>query len=366
MTSSVDPAPYAHLTPHGMLDALSAAGFPVTGGLLQLNSYENRVVQAALEDGSAIVAKYYRPQRWSDAQILEEHLYARELAAADLPVAAPLVLGVSKGSSGDGEAPGIGAEGAARLRLCGTPPTLGHWPLADSAACRFAVAPRRAGRAPELEDPHTLAWIGRLLGRLHVVGRRRPFDVRRTLDCETYGSQARARVEASGLLGDAEAETWLGVSARAIDAARAAFERVGPSHPLRLHGDCHPGNILWREEGVDAGPLFVDLDDACMGPAVQDLWMLLSGDRESMRLQLHHVLGGYRAFADFDSAELALIEPLRTLRMIHHSAWLAERWSDPAFPAAFPWFGTPAYWNQQTVQLREQVEHMELPPLRVD
>jgi Ser/Thr protein kinase RdoA (MazF antagonist) len=347
MTPPVDPAPYAHLTPHGMLDALSAAAFPVTGGLLQLNSYENRVVQAALEDGGAVVAKFYRPQRWSDAQILEEHAFACELAAEDLPVAAPLTL-----QSED-----------AALRITGEPPTLGHWPLPGAAPCRFAVSPRRAGRAPELEHPQTLAWIGRLLGRLHVVGRRRPFEARRTLDCDTYGTEARARVEAGGLLTEPQAEAWLGVSARAIDAARSAFERAAPLRMLRLHGDCHPGNILWREEGADAGPLFVDLDDACMGPAVQDLWMLLAGDREGMQLQLRHVLDGYRAFSDFDTAELGLVEPLRTLRMIHHSAWLAERWSDPAFPAAFPWFGTPAYWAQQTVQLREQLEHMALPPL---
>ena len=162
----------------------------------------------------------------------------------------------------------------------------------------------------------------------------------------------------------AQASAWLSASGHAIDAARAAFEAAGPLRRLRLHGDCHPGNILWREEGEHAGPLFVDLDDACMGPAVQDLWMLLSGDREAMQGQLAHVLGGYRAFADFNPAELGLIEPLRALRMIHHSAWIAERWDDPAFPAAFPWFGTPAYWDQQTTQLREQLEQMDLPALR--
>ena len=216
------------------------------------------------------------------------------------------------------------------------------------------MAPRRAGRSPELESPHTLAWLGRLLGRLHAaVGARRPFEHRRTLDCDSYGTQARDRVAQSGLLTDAQSAAWLGASGHAVDAARAAFEAAGPLRRLRLHGDCHPGNILWREEGDFAGPLFVDLDDACMGPAVQDLWMLLSGDRDAMQVQLSHVLGGYRAFMDFNSAELGLIEPLRALRMIHHSAWIADRWDDPAFPAAFPWFGTPAYWDQQTTQLRE-------------
>ena len=358
MTNLSRRAPYARLTPHQMLDALSAAGLDVTGGLLQLNSYENRVVQAALDDGDAVVAKFYRPGRWSDAQILEEHTFACELAAEDLPVAAPLVL-----------EPRLAEPG---LRLSGAPPTLGHWrpaPEADEDAAepdrvyRFAVAPRRAGRAPELESPFTLAWIGRLLGRMHTVGARRPFVERRTLDCDSYGTQARRRVEESGLLTPAQSAAWLAVSEQAIAAARRAFDDAGPLRTLRLHGDCHPGNILWRDEGESAGPLFVDLDDACTGPAIQDLWMLLSGSREAMQIQLSHVLGGYRAFMDFLPAELGLVEALRTLRMIHHSAWLAERWEDPAFPAAFPWFGTPAYWDQQTGQLREQLEHMALPPL---
>jgi len=322
MTFPPDDAPYARLTPHRMLDALAAAGLPVTGGLMQLNSYENRVVQAALEDGAAVVAKFYRPHRWSDAQILEEHAFARELEADDLPVAAPIALDAS------GEAAG--------LSLSGDPPTLGHWALAAEgedeagappASYRFAVAPRRAGRAPELESQDTLAWIGRLLGRMHNVGARRAFVVRRTLDCDSYGTQARRRIEESGLLTPAQSSAWLTVSGHAIEAARRSF------------------------------------DDACMGPAIQDLWMLLSGGREAMQVQLSHVLNGYRAFMDFNPAELGLVEALRTLRMIHHSAWIADRWNDPAFPAAFPWFGTPAYWDQQTGQLREQLEHMALPAL---
>jgi Ser/Thr protein kinase RdoA (MazF antagonist) len=359
MKSAPDHAPYANLTPHRMLDALAAAGLGVTGGLLQLNSYENRVVQAALDDGSAVVAKFYRPARWSDAQILEEHQFARELEAAELPVAAPIVLDASHAGTD--------------LTLAGDPPTLGHWHIAPDAddtagtpdaVHRFAVAPRRAGRAPELESPHTLAWIGRLLGRMHSVGAQRPFAHRRALDCDSHGTQARRRVEDSGLLTPAQAATWLAVSEHAIEAARRAFDEGGPLRLLRLHGDCHPGNILWRDEGEHAGPLFVDLDDACTGPAIQDLWMLLSGDRDAMQVQLSHVLHGYRAFMDFNPAELGLVEALRTLRMIHHSAWLAERWDDPAFPAAFPWFGTPAYWDQQTTQLREQLEHMALPALQ--
>jgi Ser/Thr protein kinase RdoA (MazF antagonist) len=353
-------APYAHLTPHHLLDAIAAAGFPVTGGMLQLNSYENRVVQLALEDGSAVVAKFYRPARWTDAQILEEHQFTLELAAADLPVAAPIPL--------------VPPQEDPALVVSTDPPTLGRWRVRDEDAAapegiheatyRFAVAPRRAGRAPELENPQTLAWIGRLLGRLHNIGATATFQHRRTLDVDTFGWQARDRVERSDALGPgAEAAVWLDTSARALKAVERAFAAAGSIAHLRLHGDCHPGNILWREEGESAGPLFVDLDDACTGPAMQDLWMLLSGDRESMRSQLHHVLEGYRVFRRFDAAELALIEPLRTLRMVHHSAWLAERWSDPAFPSAFPWFGSPAYWNQQVTQLREQIESMEEAPL---
>ncbi len=359
MTAFADRAPYARLTPHQMLDALAAAGFPITGGLIQLNSYENRVVQAALERGGAVVAKFYRPRRWTDDQILEEHTFAIELETEELPVAAPEVLSSPYNN--------------AALGLVGHPPTLGHWqPEVDaddddrtpSPVYRFAVAERLAGRSPELESPHTLAWLGRLLGRMHTVGARRPFEHRRTLDCDTYGTQAVRRVEQSDLLTRAQSATWLSVANQAVDAARRAFEGADSMRSIRLHGDCHPGNILWREEGDFAGPLFVDLDDACMGPAVQDLWMLLSGDREAMQGQLSHVLNGYRAFRDFNAAELALIEPLRALRMIHHSAWIADRWDDPAFPAAFPWFGTPAYWDQQTTQLREQLEHMTLEPLR--
>ena len=358
MNVAANPAPYARLTPHQMLDALAAAGFSVTGGLLQLNSYENRVVQVALDGGQAVVAKFYRPGRWSDAQILEEHVFAAELAADDLPVASPCIL--SAGTP------------VAALTLLGQPATLGHWQPerdanedddAPSLVYRFAAAPQRGGRAPELENPHTLAWLGRLLGRMHRVGARRPFEHRNTLDCDSYGTRARARVERSGLLTDSQAPAWLSVSGDAVEAARQAFTNAGPLRLLRLHGDCHPGNILWRDEGEFAGPLFVDLDDACTGPAVQDLWMLLSGDRAAMQRQLTHVLNGYRAFNDFNPAELGLVEALRTLRMIHHSAWIAERWDDPAFPAAFPWFGTPAYWDQQTTQLREQLEHMALPPL---
>ena len=325
------PHPFESLTPQAVLDALDTVGLRGDGRLLQLNSYENRVFQVFLEDSRVIVAKFYRPERWSDAQILEEHAFAAELAAAEVPVVAAFAL--SHGS------------------------TLAHT-MIDQQVFRFAAFARFAGRAPELEDTATLSWLGRFIARLHSVGDQRAFTARRALNADTFGDQALAQILSLDMVPPAQAAGWTAACVDAIAAANSAFDRVQPQ-TLRLHGDCHLGNILWRH----SGPHLVDLDDACMGPAVQDLWMLLSGDREEMGAQLAAVLSGYRQFRSFNLNELALIEPLRTLRMIHHSAWIAERWGDPAFPAAFPWFGTAAYWGQQTAQLREQVEAMEQPAL---
>jgi Ser/Thr protein kinase RdoA (MazF antagonist) len=330
--------PFDHLTPQAVLDALDAVGQRGDGRLLQLNSYENRVFQVMLESGGAVVAKFYRPGRWSDLQIAEEHAFAAELATAEVPVVAPLPL----------------ADGS----------TLAHADIGGQAF-RLAVYPRRAGHGPELDQPDTLRWLGRFIGRLHAVGAERSFEHRRRLDADSFGHQALARLLALDCIGPAQLDAWRSTCQQAlamVDAALAAM----PFAALRLHGDCHPGNILWRAEGDGGGPHIVDLDDAVNGPAVQDLWMLLSGEAAAMRTQLAAVLQGYRQFRRFDLRELALIEPLRTLRMLHHSAWLAERWTDPAFPAAFPWFGTPNYWSQQTVQLREQIQAMAAPPLDLD
>jgi Ser/Thr protein kinase RdoA (MazF antagonist) len=324
---------YADLTPQHVLAALDAVGLRGDGRILQLNSYENRVFQVFLEDGRAVVAKFYRPGRWSDAQIVEEHTFALELAEAEVPVVAPLVLQAAE----------------AGVVLHGEPPTLA---LHDGH--RFAVAPRCAGREPELDDPETLRRIGAFIGRLHAVGRRAPFAHRHHLEAHADGRRALKLLLDGGFVTPHEAPAWRASAEQALELVEAAFASAQPLATLRLHGDCHIGNVLWR----DGRPNVVDLDDAMQGPAVQDLWMLVSGDAHTMARQLDTLLAGYEDFAEFDDRERRLIEPLRTLRMLRHSAWLAERWIDPTFPLNFPFFGSAAYWSQQTTQLREQIELM--------
>ncbi len=337
--------PYAGLTPDTVLDALAGVGLRGDGRLIQLNSYENRVFQVFLEDGRVVVAKFYRPARWSDEQILEEHAFAAELEAHELAVAAPWGLEVDAGSQEGTECGLVGAT-LARFRSA-------------SGDYRFSVTARLTGRAPELEDPGALEWLGRFLGRLHAVGARRAFDHRQTLSVATFGGASRDWLLRHDVIPPDAAPAWRETVGTALDAVQAAFDRGPAPRQLRLHGDCHLGNVLWSADG----PRLVDFDDAVNGPAVQDLWMLLSGDRGSMTRQLGAALDGYEAFMDFDGRELRLIEPLRTLRQLHHSAWIARRWSDPAFPAAFPWFASPAYWAEQTTRLREQIEAMAEPPL---
>jgi len=314
--------PYAALTPDVVLDACDAAGFRADGRLLPLNSYENRVYQVWLEDGSARVLKFYRPGRWSAEQIEEEHAFARELAEREIPVVAPLYTGVHAGF-------------------------------------RFALYPRRGGRPPNLDDPKALEWIGRFIGRIHAVGAAASFRSRPLLDIAAFGDEPRAFLLASNFIPPDLLAAWKAVTEQALAGIRHCHERAGKVKSIRLHGDCHPGNILW----TDAGPHFVDLDDARMGPAAQDLWMLLSGDRASMNRQLSDVLAGYEDFAELDRRELHLIEALRSLRLIHYSAWIARRWDDPAFPAAFPWFNTQRYWQDRILELREQIALMAESPL---
>lgn len=323
-----DPHPYAALTPDTVLDALEGVGLRCDGRLLALNSYENRVYQVGQEEGAPVVAKFYRPDRWSDDAILEEHDFTRELAEREIPVVAPLDI-----------------SGATLHRF---------------GLFRFAVFPRHGGRAPELDQPDTLAWMGRFLGRIHALGATRPYTHRPALTVGTFGEESCAYLLDHDWVPPELREVWRGVAAQALEGARHAFERAGAVSMLRLHGDCHPGNVLWTE----AGPHFVDFDDSRMGPAVQDLWMLLAGDRETMGQQLGHVLRGYEDFAEFDDRELHRVEALRTLRLMHYPAWLARRWGDPAFPAAFPWFGSGRYWEERILELREQIALMDEAPIR--
>jgi len=329
--------PYSKLTPDAVLDALESAGVRGDGRLLGLNSYENRVYQVYVEDADPatgdgapspiVVAKFYRPARWTDAQILEEHAFALELAEREIPVVAPLLLGGKT--------------------------------LHESGGFRFAVYPRRGGRMPELDNPDTLEWIGRFIGRIHAVGGMKPFVDRPTLDIASFGVESRDWLLEHGAIPGDLLAAWKSVVDLALDGVRRCYDRAGEVRAIRLHGDCHSGNILW----TDAGPHFVDLDDARMGPAMQDLWMLISGDRAAMTRALSDALAGYEDFCEFDRRELALVEALRTLRLIHYSAWLARRWDDPAFPAAFPWFNTQRYWQDRILELREQVALMDEPPL---
>jgi len=319
------PHPYSALTPEVVLDAVSALGLRPDGRLLSLNSYENRVYQVWLEDGTAVVAKFYRPGRWSAAQIDEEHAFAQELAEHEIPVVAPIYQG-------------------------------------NFSDFTFAIYPRRGGRTPELEKRNTLEWIGRFLGRIHAVGATQPFRHREALTPDTFGTEPREWLLQHASIPDDLIEAWKAATQQALSLVQRCYERAGDIGAIRLHGDCHAGNILWTDEG----PHFVDLDDSRMGPAMQDLWMLLSGDRAAMARQLGDALAGYEDFMQLDRRELHLVEALRTLRLIHYSAWIARRWDDPAFPAAFPWFNTQRYWQDRILELREQIALMQEEPLAVD
>ena len=322
-----DNTPYSGLTPDFLFNAIESLGLRCDGRLLQLNSFENRVYQIWLDDGSQRVAKFYRPGRWRDEAILEEHAFTLELATHEIPVVPPVAF-----------------------NGC----TLHHFD-----GHRFALFAKQGGRAPELDQEDSLEWIGRFLGRIHAAGRRCRYVSRPSLDSQSFGAEPRNFIVASSWLPVELRTAWIGVVDQALEGVRQAYERAGAVQSLRLHGDCHPGNILWTE----AGPHFVDFDDSRQGPAIQDLWMLLSGDEADARRQLSALLRGYEMFREFDDRELHLVEALRTLRLIHYSAWIARRWNDPAFPAAFPWFGSVRYWQDRILELREQVSIMQEPPL---
>lgn len=335
------------LTPNAVLDALESVGLRGDGRLTALSSYENRVYLAVLEDGQRVVAKFYRPDRWSKEQIQEEHDFALELMDAEVPVVGPLVI-----------------HDATLHRF--------H----DFA---FSVSPYRGGRAPDLDEDEVLEWIGRFLGRFHNIGVNQAFNNRIDLNLESYGLEPMQWLLANQCVPLDVQSRWERACQDAINtiadyAILAGHRAVKDSKMsdvarLRLHGDCHPGNILWTPtdapDATGPGPHFVDLDDVCMGPAVQDLWMLTSGERSQRSRQLGALLDGYEQVRIFDRRELALIEPLRTLRIIHYSAWLARRWQDPTFPRNFPWFGSSDYWKGQVQVLQDQLEAMQEDPLIV-
>jgi len=330
--------PFAHLTPEAVLNAIDAVGLVTSGQLLALNSYENRVYQVGLDEpladgGRFVVAKFYRPLRWTDAQILEEHSFVAELVESEVPVIAALPLA------------GRTLHGAGDVRV--------------------AVFPRRGGRAPELSDRSVREWLGRYIGRIHLVGARARYAHRPALEAESFGVEPSRYLLTHEWLPRELREVYRGVVEQALAGVAACFGRAGTIGTLRLHGDCHEGNVLWTESGPARGPQFVDFDDSRTGPAVQDLWMLLSGERSEMQAMLADVIAGYEDFAEFDRRELHLVEALRTLRLVHYSAWIARRWHDPAFPAAFPWFDTPRYWEARILELREQIAAMQEPPLVV-
>ncbi|MCH8503670.1 MAG: serine/threonine protein kinase [Ectothiorhodospiraceae bacterium] len=329
MEQSPAAAPYYNLGPDTVLDAVESLGFACDGRLLALNSYENRVYQVGVEEAAPVVVKFYRPNRWTDAAILEDHAFSLELADADIPVVAPLIV--------DGRT------------------------LHVYQGFRLAVYPRRGGRGPELDNVEHRVWLGRFIGRIHAVGQVHPFKDRPTLSIQGLGVEAVEEIRRRDLIPASLREAYDYTTGFLLDGVRRAWDRAGAIPFIRLHGDCHPGNILW----TDAGPHFVDLDDAMNGPPIQDLWMLLSGDRAEMTGQLSDVLEGYEDFFDFDPRQLHLLEALRTLRILHHAAWLARRWEDPAFPLAIPWFGEARYWEQHILSLREQTALLDEPPLTV-
>ncbi len=327
--TAADPAALAfrELEPGDILDALDNLGFPCNGRFLALNSYENRVYKVGIEDAPDMVVKFYRPGRWSDAAILEEHTFSFELAETDIPVVAPQRI--------DGRS------------------------LFRSGPFRLAVFENRGGRAPELDNRDQLRQLGRFVARIHAVGETAEFKARPAIDIDTFGSDSCDYLLDNGFIPEEMHDVYVGVAEAAIDGADAAFERAGNFRELRLHGDFHPGNVL-----VDADRFhIVDLDDTRTGPAIQDLWMFLSGDREEQTPQLTALLEGYQEFRRFDARELHLVEALRSLRIMHYAAWLARRWEDPAFKRAFPWFDSRRYWDEHILALREQVALMQEPPL---
>jgi len=321
--------PFQRLTPTFVMDAVESQGFFCDRRIFALNSYENRVYQVGIDEAQPLIAKFYRPNRWSEAQILEEHNFCFELVEHELPIVAPL-----KDSAGTS--------------------------LLQYDGFHFALYPRQGGHAPEFDNLDNLKILGRLLGRIHGAGAVKAFAHRPALDRQSFGTESVRLIE-ERFIPDEYRASYVAVTGQLLEAIDAILAEVGPVRIIRTHGDCHAGNILWR----DNAPHFVDFDDARMAPAVQDLWMMFSGERPRQLAQLDSLLEGYREFNDFDPRELRLIEPLRTLRMLHYSAWLARRWEDPLFPHTFFWFNTTRYWGEHILELREQLAALSEPALEV-
>ena len=323
---------FYNLGPEQVLQAVESAGFHCNGQQMALNSYENRVYMVGIEDEPSLVVKFYRPERWSDEAILEEHRFTHELADLDIPAVPPIIIANK---------------------------TLHH-----SGEYRFSIYPLKAGRAPDLESREQLEQLGRYIGRIHALGAASDFEHRPTLDVHTFGDASYDFIFDNGFIPPELEGAYEAVAEDLLDSVEASFEAIDP-HLIRLHGDGHQGNILWDMNTPGAGsPYIIDFDDARMGPAVQDLWMFLSGEREQMSGSLDILLSAYSQFCDFDCRELSLIEPLRALRIMHHAAWLARRWDDPAFKYAFPWFNSQSYWEQHILTLKEQVATMQEQPLQ--
>ena len=320
--------PFSNLTPDFVLDAVESLGFVSDARIYTLNSYENRVYQVGIEEGEPLIAKFYRPERWTDDQILEEHAFSFELQDLEIPVVPPMVH-----------------EGNTLLNYKGY---------------RIALFERRGGRAPELDCEDTLYSLGQYMGRIHAAGQAKPFVHRPALTVESFGSKSREFLLENNYIPASLLEAYTTITDQLLEKVAARFDLIDYAS-IRLHGDCHPGNILWRDDK----PNFVDLDDARNGPAIQDLWMLLSGEPERQHIQLANIIEGYEMFCDFQPKELGLIESLRSLRLMHYAAWLARRWNDPAFPMHFPWFNTESYWAQHINELREQLFALDQPSLRL-
>jgi Ser/Thr protein kinase RdoA (MazF antagonist) len=318
---------YASLQPDHIFAALEQLSYRCDGRFLTLNSYENRVYQVGIEDESPVVVKFYRPNRWTDAAIIEEHEFALELAAAELPVVAPL--------------------------------SVDQKTLHTAGQFRFAVYPCRGGRSPDLDNFALLAQLGRLVARIHLIGALRDFSERPTIDIDSYGTSSREFLLDNEFIPIELEPAYESVSDRLLDEVEACFDRAGSTRQLRIHADFHPGNVLVTGEQIH----IVDLDDARTGPAIQDLWMFLSGDAAEQTPQLAALLEGYEEFRRFDPRELHLIEALRSLRLMHYAAWLARRWEDPAFQVGFPWFSSQRFWDEHVLNLREQIALMQAPPL---